>query len=135
MPSYQLCLGYLENDEANSTAFDADGYFRTGDEVEIQGNGAVFITDRLKHIIKHKGFQISPTELEGYLMHHRFVQDVGVVGQPDERAGETPVAFVVLTPEGKAQAEIDSEKVKEELKELIRANKVNTPISSSILPF
>ncbi|KAF9502656.1 hypothetical protein BS47DRAFT_1249214, partial [Hydnum rufescens UP504] len=123
----QLCCGYLDNDAANAVTFDSDGFLRTGDEVEIRPNGDIFVVDRLKNIIKHKGFQVSPAELEGHLLLHHFVEDVGVVGKPDDRAGETPVAFIVLTQAGKDAIGRDPASVKEQIMWHVRASKVNDP--------
>ncbi|KAF9516668.1 hypothetical protein BS47DRAFT_1291985, partial [Hydnum rufescens UP504] len=119
----QLCCGYLDNEAANASTFDSDGFVRTGDEVEIRPNGDIFVVDRLKNIIKHKGFQVSPAELEGHLLLHHFVEDVGVVGKPDDRAGETPVAFVVLTKAGNEAAERNAASVKEQIMWHVRASK------------
>jgi 4-coumarate--CoA ligase len=66
-----------------------------GDIAWRDGEGNTFVVDRLKELIKHKGFQVAPAELEGLLLQHPEVSDVAVVGAPDERAGELPVAFVV----------------------------------------
>ncbi|KIM79852.1 hypothetical protein PILCRDRAFT_40917, partial [Piloderma croceum F 1598] len=113
----QLFLGYLDNEEATAAAFDHEGFFRTGDQVIMQEDGNIYVVDRLKHIIKHKGFQVSPAELEGHLLCHPFVQDAGVVGRPDEKAGEVPVAFVVLSHVGNQEARCDAVRVKEVIKD------------------
>ena len=68
---------------------------RTGDIGHIDADGYLFITDRLKELIKVKGFQVAPAELEALLLTHPSVADVAVIGRPDERAGELPVAYVV----------------------------------------
>ncbi|KAF2895384.1 hypothetical protein ILUMI_10791, partial [Ignelater luminosus] len=88
--------GYLKNPEATSKSFDKHGFYRTGDLAYYDEDGYVFIVDRLKELIKYKGFQVSPSELESIIMSHSAVSDVGVVGIPDERAGELPMAYVVL---------------------------------------
>ncbi|KAH8827518.1 hypothetical protein DL96DRAFT_1419221, partial [Flagelloscypha sp. PMI_526] len=97
----QLCLGYLDNEDATSHTFDEEGFLRTGDMVEVNSEGYIYVVDRLKHIIKCKGYQVSPAELEGYIRQSEYVQDVGVIGRPDPRTGEAPVAFVVLSDKGK----------------------------------
>lgn len=74
--------------------------------------------------IAYKGFQVSPAELEGHLLRHPFVQDAGVVGRPDERAGEVPVAFVALTQVGNLEARRDAVRVKEAIKDHVRSSKV-----------
>lgn len=68
-------------------------------------DGHVYVTDRLKELIKHKGFQVAPAELEAVLLTHPAVGDAGVVGVPDIRTGELPRAFVVLKPATKATEE------------------------------
>lgn len=75
-------------------------WVRTGDEVVIDKNHDVFVVDRLKEIMKVRGFQVAPAELEGHLLDHPYVSDVCVVGVPDEFSGEVPMAFVV--PSSKA---------------------------------
>ncbi|XP_071053248.1 uncharacterized protein [Onthophagus taurus] len=87
--------GYFCNDEANHKAFDSDGYFLTGDVGYFDDDGFLFIVDRIKELIKYKGFQVAPAELEGILLKHKAVKDVAVVGKPDDNAGELPTAFVV----------------------------------------
>jgi 4-coumarate--CoA ligase len=86
---------YLNNPQANEETF-YDGWVRTGDEVVVKRNGDIFIVDRLKEILKVKGFQVAPAELEGHLLDHPAVVDAGVVGIPDEFCGEVPVAFIQL---------------------------------------
>ncbi|KAH7908902.1 phenylacetyl-CoA ligase, partial [Hygrophoropsis aurantiaca] len=119
----QLCLGYLNNENENRLAFDDQGFLRTGDEVVMLPSGDIRVMDRLKNIIKHKGFQVSPAELEGHILLHPFVEDVGVVGRPDERAGETPVAFVVLSSSGKDAAQFDEDHVKDTIQDHVRRAK------------
>jgi acyl-CoA synthetase (AMP-forming)/AMP-acid ligase II len=72
-----------------------DGWLRTGDAGRIDEDGNVFIVDRLKELIKVSGYQVAPAELEAVLAEHPAVNDVAVVGRPDERRGEVPVAVVV----------------------------------------
>ncbi|KAG8834677.1 hypothetical protein FRC17_007762 [Serendipita sp. 399] len=86
---------YFNNPEANRETF-VDGWVRTGDEVVIKKNGDIFIVDRLKEILKVRGFQVAPAELEGHLLDHPVVADAGVVGVPDEYSGEVPAAFIQL---------------------------------------
>ncbi|KZT04841.1 phenylacetyl-CoA ligase [Laetiporus sulphureus 93-53] len=104
----QVVLGYYRNEEATKEAFSPDGWFRTGDEVVFKENGDVFITDRIKELIKVKGFQVAPAELEGHLLGHAHVADVGVIGVPDAFAGELPLAFVVLQPKIAARVQADA---------------------------
>ena len=74
---------------------DADGWLHTGDAGRIDDNGNVFIVDRLKELIKVSGHQVAPAELEAVLLAHPAVADAAVIGRPDERRGEVPVAVVV----------------------------------------
>lgn len=94
--------GYYNNEEATESAFhtDPDGtrWFRTGDIGTIDKDGYVAIQDRIKEMIKYKGLQVIPSELEGKLVDHPDIEDAAVVGQwVDEMATELPVAFVVLS--------------------------------------
>ncbi|KAF2636326.1 acetyl-CoA synthetase-like protein [Massarina eburnea CBS 473.64] len=100
--SPSVVLGYLNNDKANKETFE-DGYMRTGDEAVIRrsptsGNEHVFIVDRIKELIKVKGHQVAPAELESHLLTHPAVNDCAVIQVPDERSGEVPKAFVVKSP-------------------------------------
>ena len=88
--------GYLNNPQASSALLTADGWLRTGDLGVVDEDGFVFITDRLKELIKVKGLQVAPAELEALLLTHPAVADVAVIGRPDERAGELPVAYVAF---------------------------------------
>ena len=92
----QVMLGYLGNEQATVDTIDEDGWLHTGDIGYVDEDGDYFITDRLKELIKFKGFQVPPAELEALLLGHPDVADAAVVGYPDEEAGEVPKAFVVL---------------------------------------
>jgi acyl-CoA synthetase (AMP-forming)/AMP-acid ligase II len=94
----QVMAGYLNNPEATSTTIDADGWLHTGDIGHLDEDGHLYVVDRLKELIKFKGFQVAPAELEGVLLSHPAVADAAVVGLPHEEAGEVPVGFVVLKP-------------------------------------
>jgi acyl-CoA synthetase (AMP-forming)/AMP-acid ligase II len=94
-----LMAGYLDNAEATAATIDADGWLHTGDLGRFDDDGFLYLGDRLKELIKVKGFQVAPAELEGLLRAHRAVADAAVVGVPDEEAGERPVAFVVARGE------------------------------------
>ena len=91
----QVMAGYLNNDEATRETLDSDGWLHTGDIAVRDEDGFYFIVDRLKELIKYKGFQVPPAELEAILINHPDVADVAVIGVPDEDAGEIPKAFVV----------------------------------------
>jgi acyl-CoA synthetase (AMP-forming)/AMP-acid ligase II len=92
----QVMLGYLNCPEATRATIDADGWLHTGDIGHADAGGDFFIVDRLKELIKYKGMQIAPAELEAVLLSHPAVADAAVVPKPDETAGEIPHAFVVL---------------------------------------
>ena len=86
---------YLNDEEATAAAIDADGWLHTGDVVTVDDEGWYEVVDRLKEMIKYKGFQVAPAELEQLLLSHPSVADAAVVGLPDDEAGEVPQAFVV----------------------------------------
>jgi 4-coumarate--CoA ligase len=94
----QVMAGYLNNPQATADTIDSDGWLHTGDIGHIDEDGHLYIVDRLKELIKYKGFQVAPAELEALLLTHPGVADAAVIGRPDEEAGEIPVAFVVLKP-------------------------------------
>ena len=87
---------YLNNPQATAATLDADGWLHTGDVATVDNAGNFFIVDRLKELIKYKGFQVAPAELEALLLTHPDVADAAVIGIPDQEAGELPKAFVVL---------------------------------------
>ncbi|KAI9336182.1 hypothetical protein DFJ73DRAFT_850611, partial [Zopfochytrium polystomum] len=91
-----IMKGYLNNAKATAETIDADGWLHTGDIGVIDRNGFVYIVDRIKELIKYKGLQVAPAELEAYLLTHPAVADSAVIPIPDERAGELPRAYVVL---------------------------------------
>ncbi len=101
----QVMLGYLNNPEATAQTIDADGWLHTGDVAEVDADGHTFIVDRLKELIKVKGFQVPPAELEALLITHAEVQDVAVIGVPDDEAGELVKAFIVRSPGSEVSAE------------------------------
>lgn len=90
----QVMKGYHNNPAATAATLDADGWLHTGDIGHIDADGFLTITDRLKELIKVKGFQVAPAELEALLLTHPAITDCAVIGVPDEEAGEVPMAFV-----------------------------------------
>ncbi|KAJ7105403.1 phenylacetyl-CoA ligase [Mycena crocata] len=98
--------GYFGNEEATTETF-VDGWLRTGDLVSINRDNEVIYVDRLKEIMKVRGFQVAPAELEGCLLGHKMVADVCVVGIPDSYSGEVPLAFVVPTAATSATIQTD----------------------------
>ncbi|HEV3014329.1 MAG TPA: 4-coumarate--CoA ligase family protein [Actinomycetota bacterium] len=91
----QVMKGYLNAPEATAAMLDPDGWLHTGDLGTVDEHGYVFIVDRVKELIKYKGLQVAPAELEAVLISHPEVADAAVVRYPDEDAGEVPKAFVV----------------------------------------
>ena len=96
----QVMKGYLNRPEETAATIDVDGWLHTGDIGYADEDGHFFIVDRAKELIKYKGFQVPPAELEAVLLRHDCVADAAVIPCPDDEAGEIPQAFVVL----KAQA-------------------------------
>jgi acyl-CoA synthetase (AMP-forming)/AMP-acid ligase II len=88
--------GYLHNAEATAATVGPGGWCRTGDVAQVDTDGFVRIVDRVKELIKYKGYQVAPAELEAVLISHPLVADAAVVASPDEEAGEVPKAFLVL---------------------------------------
>ena len=88
--------GYLGNPAATAEMIDADGWLHTGDVVTVDPDGWFRVTGRIKELIKYKGYQVAPAELEGVLLTHPAVGDAAVVRSPDHVAGEVPKAFIVL---------------------------------------
>ena len=95
----QVMMGYLNNATATEETIDAEGWLHTGDIGIVDEHGHLSIVDRMKELIKFKGFQVAPAELEALLITHPKVTDVAVIGIPDDEAGELPKAFVTC-PEG-----------------------------------
>jgi acyl-CoA synthetase (AMP-forming)/AMP-acid ligase II len=91
----QVMKGYLNAPDATAAMLDPDGWLHTGDLGTVDEQGYVFIVDRVKELIKYKGLQVAPAELEAVLLSHPAVADAAVVRYPDEDAGEVPKAFVV----------------------------------------
>lgn len=89
--------GYLDNPEANSRDWDADGFFRTGDVLYCDGATKLwYVVDRKKELIKVRGFQVAPGEVEGVLLAHPGITDVAVIGIPTADVGsEAPRAYVI----------------------------------------
>ncbi len=94
----QVMMGYLNRPQATSITIDEDGWLHTGDIGHLDADDHLYVVDRLKELIKYKGFQVPPAELEALLLTHPDVADAAVIGVPDLEAGELPKAFVVLKP-------------------------------------
>lgn len=91
----QIMKGYYKNPEATAQTLTRDGWLHTGDIAHFDEKGFLFITDRLKELIKYKGFQVPPAELEALLLTMPEIQDAIVIPVPDDEAGEVPRAYVV----------------------------------------
>jgi len=119
----QMALRYANDAKATRETFH-DGWVRTGDQVKITESGDFFVVDRLKEIIKVKGIQVAPAELEGHLLDHLHVADAGVVGVHDEFSGELPLAFIVLTAEARKLVDaVGEDVVIEAIKEHVKKSK------------
>lgn len=94
----QVMQGYLHNPAATAITLDAEGWLHTGDIARADDEGHFTIVDRLKELIKYKGYQVAPAELEAVILTNPLVADCAVVGLHDEEAGEIPKAFVVRRP-------------------------------------
>ncbi|KAM0942820.1 putative acid--thiol ligase [Dioscorea sansibarensis] len=105
----QIMKGYLNDPKATENTMDKEGWLHTGDIGYVDDDDEIFIVDRLKELIKYKGFQVAPAELEAMLITHHEIADAAVVPMKDELAGEVPVAFVVRS-EG---SEITEDQIKQ----------------------
>jgi acyl-CoA synthetase (AMP-forming)/AMP-acid ligase II len=99
----QVMKGYLNNPDATAATLDEAGWLHTGDIGYADDDGYFYIVDRVKELIKYKGFQVAPAELEALLLSHPAIADAAVVPSPDEEAGEVPKAFLVLKGEVTAE--------------------------------
>ncbi|RDD44758.1 4-coumarate--CoA ligase-like 7 [Trichoplax sp. H2] len=107
----QVMLGYLNRPKATAETIDKDGWLHTGDVGYYDENGICYIVDRIKELIKYKGYQVAPAELESLLKSHPDISDAAVIGIPDERAGEIPRAYIILKDSGNGK--ITTEKIQE----------------------
>ncbi|KAK4499564.1 hypothetical protein PRZ48_010081 [Zasmidium cellare] len=105
----QIAMGYLGNEGATRETFDEDGFFHTGDVGRIDEEGFIHISDRIKEMIKVRGQQVAPAELEDVLLSHPSVEDCAVLGIPDDYSGEIPKGFVVLKEGVQASQEVGLE--------------------------
>lgn len=101
----QIAMGYLDNPKATAETFQ-DGFFHTGDVGHLDAEGLIYIEDRIKEMIKVRGQQVAPAELEDSLQGHELVEDCAVLGIPDDYSGEKPKAYVLLKPGVEASKEL-----------------------------
>ncbi|KAL5042611.1 hypothetical protein BDW71DRAFT_189816 [Aspergillus fruticulosus] len=120
MRSPSVVLGYLGNETATKEMLTEDGWLRTGDLVEIRrsskGHDHLFVVDRLKELIKVRGMQVAPAELETFLMLSPMITDVSVVPYPNEAAGELPCAYII---KAEAFKDADDEAIRKKLHEYV----------------
>jgi len=92
----QVMMGYMDDPEKTTECLSTNGWLRTGDVAYYDEDGFFFIQDRIKELIKVRGFQVAPAELEELLLSNDMVTDCAVIGVPDEESGELPRAYIVL---------------------------------------
>ncbi len=100
----QVMKGYFNKPEATAACLSPDGWFRTGDVAVVDEDGWFQIVDRVKELIKYKGLQVAPAELEALLLGHPSIADAAVIPIPDDDAGEIPKAYVVPRSQISAEA-------------------------------
>jgi 4-coumarate--CoA ligase len=123
--------GYLNDPESTKNTIDKDGWLHTGDIGYVDDDDEIFIVDRLKEIIKYKGFQVPPAELEALLITHPEIKDAAVVSMKDDLAGEIPVAFIVRT-EG---SELTEDEIKQFVaKEVVFYKKIHKVFFTDSIP-
>lgn len=105
----QITMGYLGNEKATRETWTSDGFLRTGDQGMINEEGVITITDRIKEMIKVKGIGVAPAELEDLLLGHPHVEDVAVLGIPDDYSGEKPKAYVVAKKGAPEESQLGNE--------------------------
>ncbi|XP_063880140.1 uncharacterized protein LOC135111111 [Scylla paramamosain] len=93
-----ITKGYFNDEKATRELIDSSGWLHTGDVGHFSEDGVFYIVDRIKELIKYKGFQVAPAELEGLLVTHEAIADAAVIGVKDEEAGECPKAYIVQKP-------------------------------------
>ncbi|MFT4259307.1 AMP-binding protein [Microbacterium sp.] len=101
----QVMQGYLNRPDATAEMIDADGWLHTGDVATVTADGVFRIVDRLKELIKYKGYQVAPAVLEAVLLEHPSIADAAVIGALDDDGQEVPKAFVVLQPGAELSAD------------------------------
>jgi acyl-CoA synthetase (AMP-forming)/AMP-acid ligase II len=102
----QVMRGYRGQPDATDAIVDVDGWLHTGDVASVDEDGWFFLRDRVKELIKYKGYQVAPAELEGVLLTHPLIADAAVIGVTDDSGEEVPKAFVVRAPAAPDQPEL-----------------------------
>ena len=110
---------YFNDPKKSEESLTTDGFFRTGDVVYMDENNNIFVSGRIKDVVKFRGFSVSPAEIEDILLSNPLIADCAVVGEKSEEHGEIPVAFVVPSVEGK---EIEEENLKSTLLKFVSDN-------------
>jgi acyl-CoA synthetase (AMP-forming)/AMP-acid ligase II len=103
----QVMRAYLNRPQETAQLLDPDGWLHSGDIGHVDHDGYFYVVDRVKELIKYKGLQVAPAELEAVLVSHPAIADAAVVRVPDEEAGEIPKAFVVATADLTADQVMD----------------------------
>jgi len=116
--------GYLNNEEATKETIDADGFLHTGDVGYMDDDGDCYIVDRCKELIKVKGFQVAPAELEDILCGHKSIAAAAVIGIEDEKAGEVPKAFIQLQAGVEGTEELKAEIIEFAAKDVTAYKKI-----------
>ncbi|GFN06097.1 hypothetical protein Smic_46530 [Streptomyces microflavus] len=103
----QVMKGYLGRADATADMIDAEGWVHTGDVGRTDEDGWLYVVDRVKELIKYKGYQVAPAELEALLLTHEHLADAAVIGVYDADGNEVPKAFLVRSPAGEGLTEDD----------------------------
>lgn len=114
----QVMLGYLDAPEKTAECLTSDGWLKTGDLAKYDGDGFFYITDRLKELIKVRGYQVAPAELEALLLTNPHIKDAAVIPVPDAQSGELPRAYVTMETD-EASQKVTEEDVKAWVKERV----------------
>ncbi|MEU5659414.1 AMP-binding protein, partial [Streptomyces sp. NPDC047737] len=94
----QVMKGYLGRPEATAAMIDEDGWLHTGDVGRVDEDGWLYVVDRVKELIKYKGYQVAPADLEALLLTHPSIDDAAVIGVYDADGNEVPKAYLVRRP-------------------------------------
>lgn len=130
----QVAMGYLGNPVQTAETFGADGFLRTGDIGSVDDEGFIHIVDRIKEMIKVKGQQVAPAELELVFLGHHCVDDCAVLGVPDEYSAERPKAYIMLKPNTEPSNAIGRELIEYIKGRLVRYKWVNEIEFVSAIP-